>query len=107
MGLRWVKSGDCYTWWMEDKPTTVKSLVYAGFSHCSFFLPYLFLDEKVAKNQALYFLFKAAGTLQNPKLHDHRIPVYLSGIMRVGEHGVLYGFCSIPASQENKAQRSI
>jgi hypothetical protein len=33
------------------------------------FLPYLLLDQKVTKNQGLYFLFKAAIPPQQPKLH--------------------------------------
>jgi hypothetical protein len=43
-------------------------------------LPYFFLDEKVTKNQGLYFLLKAASTKQQPKLH--KSPQSLQPLLR-------------------------
>ncbi len=71
-------------------------------------MPYLFLDEKVTKNQALYFLFKAARASQKPKLHKSA-QLLLSIIQEyvLAPCAELIRFLALPASQENKAHGSI
>jgi hypothetical protein len=93
---------------LKGKVNNLKGIEHAGFGQGSFFLPYFFLDEKVTKNQALYFLFKAARASQKPKLH--KSAQLLWSILRkyaLAPCAELIRFLTHPASQENKAQGSI